>query len=408
MFGSDATRRFLLALLAVGATVGVGVSFLSRKHSEWDTVYRAAGRRLLAGESLYPPGTSYAYPPLAAALVAPLANAPDRDARLVWYLVNVAFIGGLVVLGWRAAGGTRPVVQESGVFWLGMAVGFPFVLHALAHQQVDAVVTAIVIGGCFLLARGRGIAAATCFGLAAAVKCTPLLFAPYLLVKGRPVAAAWLVLVAAGANLLPDAISRPTDATCHLEKWFDFYIAPMLKPDYAPGIWASEIIYNQSVVGAANRWFGDALPPRELKRWVYGLFAGLAALGLAAMARGRRQPNAVAWECGLVLSGMLLLSPMSSVPHFATLLLPGWLLARAVIVERRWGLLPFLVAMVLGSVMSNKDLIGSRAYTLGLWGGSVMWAAVAGFVGCAVALANWKMPQVEVAVPEVQPVRRAA
>ena len=403
---SESSRRWILAALALAAIVGLAIPFVTRKKSEWDDVYRAAGRRLLAGEGLYPTGTSYAYPPLSAALVAPLAHADDRAARIAWYAVNVAFIAGLLALGWRAARGPVPVVREPAVFWIGMAVGFPFVLHALAHQQNDAIVAAVVIGGCYCLARGRGFAGATCFGLAAAVKCTPLLFAPYLLVKGRPFAAAWVFAVAAGASLAPDLVSRPTDAPCHLAKWYSYYIVPQLNPDRPPGVWASEIIYNQSVVGAANRWFGESVPPRDLKRSVYGLFAGLAALALYAMRRGARQPDAIAWECSLVLSAMLLLSPMSSVPHFATLLLPGWLLAHAVLRERRYELLPFLAAMVLGALASNKDLLGGTAYTAGLRAGSVMFAAVAAFGGCALALAR-PVP-VPVAVPIPAPLRRAA
>lgn len=405
---SPSTLRQLLALLAVAAAIGLAFPFVLRKKSEWDDVYRAAGRRLLEGESLYPIGTSYAYPPLTALLVAPLANADDRPARVAWYGINVLFIGGLLVLGWRAARGSAAIVDEPAVFWIGMAVGFPFVLHSLAHQKIDAIVAAVTIGGCFLMARGKGIGAATAFGLAAAVKCTPLLFAPYLLVKGRPFAAAWVFVVAGTASLAPDLVSRPTDASCHLAKWYAFYIEPQLNPNRPVGVWASEIIYNQSIVGAANRWFGESVPPRELKRFVYGLFAGLAALGLLALRNKARLPNAVAWECSLVLAAMLLLSPMSSVPHFATLLLPGWLLGHAVFIERRRELLPFLAVMLLGAIASNKDLVGARLYTVGLWGGSVMVAAVAAFAGCSVAMIRPRSQSDARALPESTPLRRAA
>jgi hypothetical protein len=421
---SDATRWRILFAITVLTIIGVGIPFLTRHHSEWDDVYRAAGRRLLAGESLYPINTSYAYPPLTAALVAPLADAPTALARAVWYAINVAFIGGLIVCAWRITQ-TTTMVREPTVFWLGLAIGLPFVLHALSHQKIDAIVTAIVIGGCFALTRQRPFVAAICFGLAAAVKCTPLLFAPYLLLKGRPAAALLVLIVAVSANLLPDAIVRPTDATCHLEKWFQFYIAPMLKPDYTPGVWASEIVYNQSLMGAANRWTSttwhitdkvaiEAMPPlmptAELKRLQYGVFAGIASIALAAMIRGRRRSQAIAWECGLVISAMLLLSPMSSVPHFATLLLPGWLLTRAVVIEQRWELLPFLGGMFLGAMSSNKDLLGANLYTLSLWYGSVMSTAIFAFAGCIVAM---MLPQANKVVhvlpyPQVEPARRAA
>src|SRR5205085_12286191 len=103
--------------------------------------------------------------------------------------------------------------------------------------------------------------AAGLVGATAALRCAPLLFAPCLVVRGRPLAAAWLVRVAVGASLVPDAGNRPAGGGTWLGRWYGEYLAPMARPDYAPGIWASEIIYNQSLVGLANRWRGTTGEP---------------------------------------------------------------------------------------------------------------------------------------------------
>jgi hypothetical protein len=408
---SNGTRWLLLSIIATCISIGVGVSFLSRTHSEWDDVFLAASKRLIAGESLYPPGTNYSYPPFSALLGVPLAKTSGMFPRAVFYFANLLSIAVLLVSAAKLSHGSTSLVHDSRTFWLGIIIGFPFVFHTLAHQQTDLLVAALCLGGCYFLQRDRVIPACLALGLAAAMKCTPLLFVPYLVVKGRLRMAAAMLLVAVCVNLIPDLINRPTDASCQLAKWCEFFISPMMKPDHTPGVWASEIIYNQSIVGAVNRWYAEKVPVMYLKRATYFLYAGLGSLALVAMIRSRQQHrlqlsthsntqhiceseqyvSLLGWECSIVLAGMLLLSPMSSVPHFATMLLPGWLMARAVVVQKRWELLPFLLAMLCGSLASNKDLLGRSLYTQGLWYGSVMWLAVAAFLGSFVALAFPKL-----------------
>ena len=64
-------------------------------------------------------------------------------------------------------------------------------------------------------------------------------------------------------------------------------------------------------------------------------------------------------EFGIVLTLMLLLSPMSSKPHFCTLFLPGFCLARlAVNRSSRAAALAVGVAAVT-ALASNKDPLGA-------------------------------------------------
>src|SRR5207237_4538765 len=89
---------------------------------------------------------------------------------------------------WRLSGGRGlPAAGSPGradcvAFWLAAAL-CGFVFDVITNQQTDLYVAALVVGGCGLLTRGRAVVAGGLFGLAAALKCTPLLFAPYLVWK---------------------------------------------------------------------------------------------------------------------------------------------------------------------------------------------------------------------------------
>src|SRR5438874_1333 len=91
---------------------------------------------------------------------------------------------------------SHPYLVCFAVVCLGLACALPYVLSVMDHQQTDLLIAALLIGGCLALQRARALSAATLFGLAAGMKCTPLLWAPYLAWRGRWKAAAWLVAVA--------------------------------------------------------------------------------------------------------------------------------------------------------------------------------------------------------------------
>ena len=95
-------------------------------------------------------------------------------------------------------------------------------------------------------------------------------------------------------------------------------------------------------------------------------------------------------EYSLVLVLMLLLSPMSSKPHFCTLVVPGLCLARLA-VERRDRLLMCVMAVAIGAgLLSNKDLWGAHIYDFALWYGSVFANAVVLYLGCVYALWRYR------------------
>lgn len=398
----------------------------SRGQSDWELVYLPAAERLTRGEELLQ--ASFVYPPVNAYFGLPFLGLSSSAARIAWLAVNVTSLAVLVAVAWRVAGGGRlqgpePASRtEHAIFGLGLACGIYFALDAITNQQSDLVVAALVVVGCGALVGGRAVRAAVLFGVAAGVKCTPLLFAPYLAWRGRWLAAAVVPVVAVGINLLPDWTHPPAleTGTPRLVQWARTYLVPMAGKDHDAGTWASSIAFNHSLAGLSNRLLvherpepgqaridvrPDRVDPATLKRIVYG--TGLALLGVALLASWRGAGSSLALECSLVLLLMLFLSPQSSKPHFCSLLLPGFCLARAAVVGRRRDLAAFLAAAIVCGLASNKDLVGRSAYDFVMWFGSVTLTAGFLFVGCCWALAFPTKPAVEKAV-EPEPLARAA
>jgi hypothetical protein len=391
------------------------VPFQFRQHAEWQAVYVAAGQRLLTGEHIYQCSGDYVgfvYPPFAALIAAPFALLTPGVGRAAWYLLNVVCLVVLLRSAWQLSGGRRlegtpsPPPREHLICILGLACSLSYAINCLAHQQTDLVIAALMMAGCLALSQSRSWLAATAFGLAAAIKCTPLLWGPYLFWRGRWREAAWLGCVALGANLLPNLLSAPEPGKLYLADWAERYLLPMSRPEYYPGTWYTAPIFNQSLPGTINRWAltychltaddceilarSEPLPARTVKLLVYAgelsLLLGLVwILGRRPFAEGP-EPRSAPAEYSCVLLFMLFLSPMSNTQHFVTLILPAFYLARLA-VERRQ-LTPALLLLAAIAVRSTviKWLWGEKFSSLCLWCGSVTWSALLLLVGCACVL----------------------
>jgi hypothetical protein len=424
-------------VVAAVVFVAAGVPFCLRTESEWERVFVGAAVHLRHGEDIYNRADAYLYPPFMAVATLPFTALPPAARRLAWLLVNLVATALLLRWAWRAAGGGR--VEGAAAPWrehaaavLGALCGVAYIENCLAHQQTDLVMGAIMVGGCLLLGRGRVLGAATCFGVAAAMKCTPLLFAPYLAWRRRPVAAAWVVAVALGVNLLPDLVHRGPAGRTWLGVYADRFLRPLTAADHNVGTWGSEPIYNQSLAGAVHRWCltrlqwephdclvlprGGKPHPLLMRAAAYG--SALVLLAAAAWAAGRPWrrlgelpgPTRAGLECAVVILLMLLLSPMSSMAHFGVLVLPGFCLARAAAESgNRLAWVPAAVAAGLG-LLSSKDPLGERLYTVSLWCGTITWETLYLLLACVILL--WRLKpaalRVTAAPPRTPPALRRA
>ncbi len=405
------------SVAAAALFIGLAVPFLSRRQSEWRNVFVTAAEILRQGGDLYQPRNGFAYPAFMAWAALPFTFVPMPVERTAWLAVNLICLTLLARWAWRLAGGGRLQGQasvargEHGAAVLGLLCGAPFLWNCMNHQQTDIVIGALLLGGCVLLNRERSLSAAVCFGLAAAMKCTALLWAPYLMWRRRSAAAVCVAAVAFGANLLPDLVSRPPVESTWLGEYWTHCLKGLASEDRYPGTWGSDVIYNQSLAGSARRWLTTSWAwtaddcavveraeslggPRAARAGVYAaalvlLLGTLWAAGRPLRRPGPDAPGEVgqqALECGAMLLLMLLLSPMSSLAHFGVLTLPGFCLGRAAVARRDGRVWAILAAAAALAITANKALVGGRVYSLTLWYGSVMGETLILLLGCCLLL----------------------
>lgn len=404
-------------LLVVSAAMLASV--LRKGETEFEWVYVRTARHLAAGVDIYDPIVApfraFTYPPFMAVPGLPFAAMPKTAARLAWYAANVLCLVVLWRGAWTLSGGRgSSSKKEHLIAGLGMACGLIYALANMDHQQTDLLVSAMLIGGVLALARGRDLAGAVLFGLAAGMKCTALLWMPFLLARGRWKAAIAVGAVAVAVNLIPDLIARPAAGGLWVVAWFGRFLTPMAGAGYYPGRWFAWILDNQSIAGAATRWTTTTwtwsatsgveivdrtrMPgARAIQLVVYAIEAGLL---IAALAMVRRSGRAVqgasreAVEGGVVLMMMLLLSPMSSRPHFSTMFLPGLILAREAIGgdggrRSRWAMA--CLAASIAASLAAAPMWGRGGGRLTMWMGTVMWSAAFLMIGCAGLLVGGKV-----------------
>ncbi len=392
--------------------------------TEFEWVFVNSARNLVEGRGLYllkvPPFRAYTYPPWMAVMALPFAYIPRASERVVWFLIQIACLTVLWRGSWRLSGGgalegrgVRVPRSEHLIACLGLACALHYVESDLRQPQTDLVIAALLTGGCLALSRSRTLVGAILFGLAAAMKCTPLLFAPYLALRGHWRAAVLVVAVAVGMNLVPDLVHPPAEGGSWLIAWIHQFLQPMAQPGYLPGRWYSRILDNQSIAGAFTRWASTRLawqngeivavnrsstPDAHLLR-IMTYSCELTLLALAAYTMRRRwraapsnanvsrAPEDMAAEWGAVMALMLLLSPMTSRTHFVVLLLPALCVARRAF-EHGDRVARWLIYLTLATAVLEPPVWGHTSVHIAMWCGLSSWGTAFLLAGCLWILWN--------------------
>ncbi len=397
----SARRAIYTAIFAILALT-VSVPFLSDTTTEWNEVYAAAANRLAQGEDLYPLHTNYTYPPFMAGVAYGVEAFGPTLGRILWLAINLIAVSFMIRWGWWLAGGRawpdRP--RDDAIFFLGLLCGLRYVLNGFSHLQTDMVIASLMVGGCVAVARGRSIASGLAFGLATAIKGPAFLWMGYLLYRRQFQSAGVMVVTILLASLLPDLIHPEPTGSIWLARWFQAKASLVDRDHHYPGVWASAIENNQSISGLVCRslvgqWEkrdgeylsrvveSESVSPGGMKSIIYLIESALAIATLVGFIRaGRLLPSTRRWaiEASLVLTLIVLVSPMSSKPHFASMILPGWVLARGAI-EREYRSSAGFLMLALFGLNLGWNFWGDDVEFFALWIGAVTLGTAALWAG---------------------------
>ncbi len=311
--GATLRRPSRLVMLAVlVAAVGL-ISAITRvlAHDKYGIdfdVYRAAGKAVLHGKSLFSPWLQqqmgkplpYTYPPAAALAAVPFMAVNGVGGYLIWNAIS------LVLLFFVVKRAARPLLERAehpGVmllFVVLLAYSLTPVQDEIGFGQVGIVLMAMCFFDCVPEKRRwpRGLLV----GIATAVKLIPGLFIPYLWFSGRRRAA----IVATG-----------TAIACSLVGW-------IVLPADSHTFWTSDVFNNsrvgnnsyfsnQSLNGMLRRAFGDHVNALFLVLAVVIAIYGLRQAVIAARAGDHLLGISMT-----ALTGMLV-SPVSWIHHLVWL-----------------------------------------------------------------------------------------
>lgn len=266
----------------------------------------------LHGQPLYvvKPGYGTWWPPFSTLAVAPLGLVGEWSlvlAKALWAAFGVVCVGWSLWTagrrwGWRAT-------------WLALAAVSVPLQNNFQHQNIEAVLLALVVGIAVSLDDRRDTRAGVLIGVATALKAFPALLLVWALFRRR-----WRVLgvgTAVAAGLTAAAVLRygPIGGLGQFRAW-------ILLSLHAPPF-----------PGAA----GPVLPMQKVGRLVYGLGGNVAAVivadlvltaVVAVIIAKRRRADDEPLESGLVVLLAILLAPIAWL-HYFTLAFPVWVAAIA-------------------------------------------------------------------------------
>jgi hypothetical protein len=324
----------LLALLALLFAVLTTINAINKGGDA--AVFFEGGRRLLHAENLYegssaadgfigPPFQAMFFAPFAAiAAVSPLA------ARILWHALNLAGFGLGVWLSLKAldAVGDRP--GQPPVRWLPMlfaplaAILLP-ALTNFEHQNMNALLLALIAGATWQMTLGSAAAAGTLVGIATALKIFPAFLILYFVARRY-----WMAAIAAIGSTIVLSVAPLAI--------YGAGFADLVKTFWRLGNSGWPIRgNNQSLIAALDRLtLGFVATPvnaagvREaaaapLASALFTLLA-LVLVGtfVVTIAKTPRRPSSIPCEMAIATLLAVLLSPIAW-DHYWTMMLPAFL-----------------------------------------------------------------------------------
>jgi hypothetical protein len=362
------------ALRRYGPWVGLVVAAAAyyrrfAKDSVGMEVYPQGGACVLHGEPLRVCAELFSYPPAFAFLMAPFSWLPMGPRIVVWYLISLAATVGCF---WVSEQLVRKLLpghwSQIELAWLRIVtviVSLKFVLAVFEYQAYDTLAAFIVFLGLWAVVQNRTFVSGALLALAAAIKATPLVFLPYLVVKRRFVAAAIFVAVFVGLWLAPDAYNALKGLYPHYtENWIKQIVTPALAHEQTDATfwktWMGANILNHSFRGTVARMVVGTAAEVHGQLILYALCAVYVAFVGLLLLRSSRRDGFVAVDGSILVISMMMLSPMTSRYHYILLILPYMTVIGLAVRDRSLrvaAIVTTALSFILGTATSN-DIAG--------------------------------------------------
>ena len=177
----------VLGLLSVAGALSLGIALAIGRQVDFD-VYRMGAQHVL-GQRLYNDrlpglGLPFTYPPFAALLFWPFTLVSIRTGQLGWAMFNLVALTALIGVSLRAL---RPEWSKGRIWSIALVALFPVLLLSpnvgtLGYGQVNFLIALLVLVDLTVVIRVRThtLPRGVLVGIAAALKLTPLIFIPFL------------------------------------------------------------------------------------------------------------------------------------------------------------------------------------------------------------------------------------
>ena len=333
-------------------------------------IYPQGGDCVVHGAPLAECAKMFSYPPAFAFLMAPFAALPMGLRIAIWYLISVAATVGCYAISeklvLRLLPGRWSEVELAWLRIVTIILSIKFVLAVFEYQAYDTLAYFFVLAGLLAVVANRALLGGLTLGFVTAIKATPLVFLPYLVVKRRFLAAAVFTIALIALSYVPDIYAALKDIRPHyLEVWLQQIAGPALAQKQDTGemfwqAWMGANILNHSFKGAVARLVVDTPAAVHAAAILYTLCAAyIAVIGLL-MLRSARRDDFVAVDGSILVISMLMLSPMTSRYHYILLLLPYMTVVGLALRDRSLraaAIVTLVVSFILGTATSN-DLAG--------------------------------------------------
>jgi hypothetical protein len=351
--------------------------------SDTGPFYADAGRCILRGEPLLVCLPPFPYQPALAVFFVPLSFLPVVLERMSWYAICVGSLVITVRFAEAIAERLYPgATRGANLFWLRAIVLVTCAKHiidVLTYAMHDSLALALMTFAIWALFVGREAVGGAWLAVAAAIRASPLIFLPYLVLKRRFLASLAFVATFLAVSFLPDMIGALHGShTGYLADWVRQIVSPAMVPGTSTklvfwDIWNGQNLFNQSLRGLVNRFapgpvFGFS--PTAILIAVDGLFAAV------------------------LLIAMLVLSPMTSRYHYIFVLPPVIFVTAATIADprmRKLGTLVLALSFLLRAGTSN-DIAGKTITDFAYAYGFMPIGAIVLYIAFAAMTLVWHPP----------------